>query len=113
MYDELTDCAIASKKIYYAAKEPQDYFTHDFKLKPAAQAALGVKRMSLEKLVNLWTIVWRREGRLNADGSVVRLGKDEAALLGYQPEEEVSVYDLCVRAWELFDHSHGHHKGYQ
>jgi hypothetical protein len=102
MYDELTDCAISSKKIYYAAKEPQDYFTYEFKLKPAARKALGVKRISLEKLLAQWTPIWKRENRLNINGSVVRLGK-EAELLGLEPEVEVDVYEVCSRAGGLFD----------
>ena len=103
MYDVLTDAAIGAKKIYYAAKEPQDYFTHPFKLKPTARKVLGVKRISLEKLLAQWTPIWKREGRLNLNGSVVRLGKQEAELLDYKPEQEVDVYDLLARAWDLFE----------
>jgi hypothetical protein len=103
MYDELTDCAIASKKIYYAAKEPQDYFTHEFKLKPAARKLLGVKRISLEKLLARWTPIWKREGRLNFNGSLVRLGKEEADLLGFQPEETLDVYEVCAKAGGVFE----------
>lgn len=103
MYDELTDCAITAKKIYYAAKEPQDYFTHEFKLKPAARTLLGVKRISLEKLLALWTPSWKREGRLNHNGSLVRLGKKEAELLGFQPEETLDVYEVCAKAGQLFE----------
>ena len=101
MYDELTDSAISAKKIYYAAKEPQDYFTHEFKLTPAARKALGVKRISLEKLLALWTPGWKRENRLNINGRVIRLG-EEAELLGLQPEAEVDVYEVCARAGGLF-----------
>ena len=103
MYDEFTDCAIKAKKIYYASKIPQDYFTHEFKLRPAARNLLGVKRISLEGLLARWTPTWKLEGRLNFNGSIVRLGKEEAELLGFQPEDEVDVYDLCVRASEVFE----------
>lgn len=103
MYDELTDCAITAKKIYYAAKEPQDYFTHEFKLKSAARNLLGVKRISLEGLLARWTPSWKREGRLNHNGSLVRLGKEEAELLGFQPEEPLDVYEVCARAGQLFE----------
>ncbi len=102
MYDELTDSAITAKKIYYAAKEPQDYFTHEFKLKPAARKLLGVKRISLEKLLDIWIPIWKRENRLNINGSLVRLGK-EAELLGLAPEVEVDVYEVCSRAGSLFE----------
>lgn len=105
MYDELTDCAIASKKIYYEAKEPQDYFTHEFKLKPKARKILGVKRISLVKLLAMWTPIWKREGRLNHNGSSIRLGREEAELLGFQLDEEIDVYELCARAGELFESS--------
>jgi len=103
MYDVLSDAAISAKKIYYAAKEPQDYFMHEFKLKPAARKLLGVKRISLEKLLARWIPIWKREGRLNVTGSIVRLGKDEAELLDFQAEQEVDVYELCARAWDLFE----------
>jgi hypothetical protein len=103
MYEELTDCAIASKKIYYASKEPQDYFTHPFKLSPAAKKRLGVKRISLEKLLETWIPTWKRECRMNHNGSRIRLGKEEANLLGFQPEEEVDVYEVCAKAAQLFE----------
>ncbi len=103
MYDELTDAAIGAKKIYYAAKEPQDYFTHPFKLKKEVRDILGVRRISVDGLLKLWIPRWKEEGRLNRNGSVVRVGDEEARLLGFHPQEEVDVYDLCARVWTLFD----------
>jgi hypothetical protein len=102
MYDDLTDAAILAKKIYYASKVPRDFFTHPFRLHESARRLLGVKRISLEELLKLWIPRWKREGRLNANGSRVRLGKEEAQLVGYEPEEEVSVYDLCSRISDIF-----------
>lgn len=102
MYDDLTDAAILAKKIYYASKVPNDYFTYPFRLNDKARRFFGVKRLSLESIVNQWLPRWKQEGRLNANGSQIRLGEVEAHLLGFESEEVVNVYELCGRLGEFF-----------
>jgi hypothetical protein len=103
LYDDLTDAAISAKKIYKTAKEPQDLFTHPFKLTKAARAVLEERYMSMERILDSWIPKWRKEGRLSANGYWIRLGATEAELLGFAAESEHDVYRVASHLTRLFE----------
>ena len=102
LYDDLTEAAISAKTIYKQAKQPTDLFTHQFKLKKAARAILGRKYASMEELIDLWLPQWKSEGRLSANGYLVRVG-EEAELLGLRKDSEHDVYSFANYLTRLFE----------
>lgn len=103
LYVDLTGAAISSNRIYKAAKKPQDFFTHAWKLKPAAREVLGKKRASVEELLAAWLPEWKAEGRLSANGSTVCVAPAQAELLGIKPNSKINVYDLSNKICSLFE----------
>lgn len=103
LYDDLTDAAISAKTIYKEAKKPTDLFTHTFKLTRAARSVLEMKYASMEEILDLWLPRWKSEGRLSANGYWVRVGREEAELLGFQAESEHDVYTLANHLTRLFE----------
>lgn len=103
LYDDLTDAAINAKRIYKQSRKPTDLFTHSFKLTSAAREVLEKKYASMEELLELWLPRWKSEGRLSANGYWIRLGKEEAELLGLQEEFECDVYTFANHLTRLFD----------
>ena len=103
LYDDLTESAISAKAIYKQAKQSTDLFTHQFKLKKSARAMLGMKYASMEELLDLWLPRWKSEGRLSANGYLVRVGKEEAELLGLRKDSEHDVYSFANHLTRLFE----------
>ena len=103
LYDELTEAAHSTNRIYKAAKEPEDYFTHSWKLCRPLRTSLGTKRISLEDLLKLWIPKWKSEGRLQANPIRVQLLKEEAELLGLPKAKEVDIYELFRLMMGLFE----------
>jgi len=94
MYDDLTDAASRSHRIYKSLQ--------DKKLTPEAREILGKKRVSIQELLDLWIPIWKAENRLSANGDVVQVSAVEAKLLKFQPDEKVCVYRLCDHILLLF-----------
>lgn len=105
LYDELTEVAHSTNRIYKAAKEPENYFTHPWKLHRPLRTSLGTKRISLEELLKLWIPKWKSEGRLQANPIRVQLLKEEAELLGLPKAKELDIYELFRLMMGLFETS--------
>lgn len=103
LYDDLTEAAISAKAIYKQAKQPTDLFTHSFKLKKSVRHVLGKRYASMEELIDLWLPRWKSEGRLSANGYLVRVGKEEAKLLGLREDSEHDVYSFANHLTRLFE----------
>jgi len=110
LYDDLTEAARSTNRIYKAAKLPQDYFTHSWKVRkvrkdredipPLLQGSL---RLSLEGLLKLWVPKWKSEGRLKSGGEAVELTDQESRLLGLREAKVVDIYELFSLMMGLFD----------
>ena len=116
LYDDLTEAARSTNRIYKAAKLPQDYFTHSWKVRKVRKVRKGHKgcedippllqahlRLSLEGLLKLWIPKWKSEGRLKSGGEVVELTDQESRLLGLSEAKEVDIYELFRLMMGLFD----------
>jgi hypothetical protein len=90
-YDQLTETAHITRKIYKA---------RSFKLTKEAREFLGKKRSTLEELAELWLPLWNSQGRVSANGFLVRVPEPEATLLHIH--EEVDIYTLCQHIGLLF-----------
>jgi len=100
MYVDLTDAVVSANRIYKASKDP---FTHDWRLTQDAAEAFGKKRASMEDILRVWITEWKNEGRLSANGLVVKVSKGQAGLLGLVPDTVTDIYDVCGRMGCLFD----------
>jgi len=80
LYDELSEAARLTNRIYKAAKEPQDYFTHEFKLKQEARPTFGKKYISLEQILKVWIPKWKSEGRLKYNPPTLEINEEEARI---------------------------------
>lgn len=107
IYDDLTEATLSAKSMHTILKEPQDLYTHEWRLHTAARNALKMKYASIEKILDLWTAKWKKEGRLSANGYWIRIGQEEAELLGLRAESEVDVYQLANHMTRLFKTAHG------
>lgn len=90
-YDELTEVALVTRKIYKS---------RSFKLTKEAREFLGKKRSTLEELAELWLPLWNSQGRVLANGFLVRVPEPEATLLHIHGE--VDIYTLCEHMGLLF-----------
>ena len=96
LYDDLTDAARDLRRIRHALRENTS-FTHPYSLHLDARALTRLKKASMEDLINLWVPGWKVSGRR------VRFGDGpEVALLGFQPFQEVDVYDIFTPMKNLF-----------
>ena len=100
LYDELTDTARSTNRIYKIAKKPQNYFTYAWKLKKNLQSFAETKKMSLEQLLKLWIPKWKSEGRLK--NGLVELTDQESRLLGLEEAKVVDVNELFCLMMGLF-----------
>jgi hypothetical protein len=96
LYDELTEAARSTNRIYKSAKEPQDYFTHEFKLKHEARPTFGKKYISLEEVLKLWIPKWKSEERLKYNPTRVLLNKEEGRILETEAGEVLLPYLYCI-----------------
>lgn len=110
LYDDLTEAARSTNRIYKAAKLPQDYFTHTWKVRKVRKVREDTStllqahlRLSLEGLLKLWIPKWKSEGRLKSGGEVVELTDQESRLLGLSEAKEVDIYELFRLMMGLFD----------
>jgi hypothetical protein len=101
LYDDLTEAARSTNRIYKAAKEPQDYFTHEFKLKHGVRDVFGKKYISLEQLLKLLIPKWKSEGRLKYNPTRVLLNEEEAKTFETKVAE-VELSDLYCIMMNLF-----------
>ena len=109
LYDELTDAARSTNRIYKAAKIPQDYFTYAWKLKHHLRDRLGTKRISLEQLLQLCIPKWKSEGRLKVRSSTdlsILLNEQEAELLGLGGSRQIDIYELFRLMMGMFETPH-------
>jgi hypothetical protein len=109
LYNELTKAAHATNRIYKTAKEPEDYFTHPWKVSHSLRTALGTKRISLEELLKLWIPKWKSEGRLQTNPITLQLSKEEADLFCFPKEKDkdkdkdkAKAQPIKVDIYELF-----------
>lgn len=91
-YDDLTVAALSTRKIYKATS---------YKLTKEAREFFGKKRSTLEEIAELWLPAWNSEGRLSANGFLVRVPEPEASLLRIT-KEEIDIYELCDHIDNLF-----------
>jgi hypothetical protein len=103
LYVDLTDAAISANRIYKTAKKPQDFYTHQWKLRPDVRDLLGKKRASVEELLAAWIPEWKAQGRLSSNGSTICIAPAQAKLLGLEPNSKINVYDLSNRICSLFE----------
>jgi hypothetical protein len=117
LYNELTEAAHSTNRIYKAAKEPEDYFTHPWKVPQSLRTALGTKRISLEELLKLWIPKWKSEGRLQTNPITLQLSDEEAELFGFPKDKgkakdkakakaqpkKVDIYELFRLMMGLFE----------
>jgi hypothetical protein len=96
LYDDLTEAARSTNRIYKAAKEPQDYFSHEFKLRHDVRDVFGKKYISLEEVLKLWIPRWKREGRLKYNPTRVLLNKEEGRILETEAGEVLLPYLYCI-----------------
>ena len=120
LYDDLTETALSTNRIYKEAKIPQNYFTYSWKLKRSLRNTklfLGIKRFSLEQLLQLWIPKWKSEGRLKVKQSgqsgqsghsgqsiTIELNQQESELLGLRGAKEVNIYELFSLMIGLFQY---------
>jgi len=103
LYDDITEAAHSSNRIYKTAKEPHDYFTHSWKLRHSLREPLGTKRISLEELLKLWIPKWKSERRIHfAPRITISLTKEEAKLLDLAEPKEVDIYELFCLMMGMF-----------
>jgi hypothetical protein len=96
LYDDLTDAARDLRRLRYALRENPS-FTYPHSLRQDVRDLTTLKKASMEDLVKLWMPGWKVHGRR------VRLGDGpEVALLGFQPFQEVDVYDIFTPMKKLF-----------
>ena len=107
LYDDLTEVAHSTNRIYKAAKDPQDYFTHPWKLRHDVRGILGTKRISLEELLKLWIPKWKSEGRLRTRPVSLKLTKEEAEMFMLYEAKEVDIYELFRSMMGLFERKEG------
>lgn len=88
--DLICDSIESTKRIYYKAKEPQDYFTHRFKLSHEAREFFQTKSLSLQDIVTLLLPTWK----LSPNGFQVTLPTQQAEFL-HLPES-TDVYSIAV-----------------
>ena len=101
LYDDLTEAARSTNRIYKAAKEPHNYFTHEFKLRHDLRELFGKKYISLEQVLKLWIPRWKSEGRLRYGPTRVLLNEEEARILETKAGE-VLLPDLYSRMMGFF-----------
>jgi hypothetical protein len=94
--DLICDSIESTKKIYYKAKEPQDYFTHRFKLTPEAREFFQTKSLSLQDILTLWLPTWK----LSPNGGQVQIPQPQASLLHLPTETWLDIYSIPVAVEE-------------
>jgi len=95
LYDEITDSIYEMKSlrkkmkkgVYPLTKEAQDIFKR--------------KEASVQDLLDFWIPLWKDEGRISHNGSMIRLG-EEARMIREKPETLINIYDLCKAMHLLF-----------
>jgi hypothetical protein len=102
IYEDLTETTARAKTVYNLVKE-RDFYTYRWKLKKSVRPVLGLTRISMEELFEAWVPKWKSEGRLSANGLRIRVGKEEAELLGIEEDTCIHIYDFAAKCSELYE----------
>jgi len=95
LYDEITDSIYEMKSLRKKMKKGV------YPLTKEAQEIFKRKEASMQDLLDFWIPLWKDEGRITQNGSMVRLG-EEARMIREKPETLINIYDLCNAMLLLF-----------
>jgi hypothetical protein len=95
LYDELTDSIYEMKRLRKKMKKGVYHLTKE------AQEIFKRKEASVQDLLDFWIPLWKDEGRISHNGSMIRLG-EEARMIREKPETLINIYDLCNSMLLLF-----------